>query len=102
MTWMLGFLDEVGRLGRRLLTRHRDVVFEIRVRDGRPRVAHGRVTPAFLLEVQGVCDDLGVADGVIYGQRRDRAIHLVFAGLPAACQQRLRNLWGIHGWPPPR
>jgi hypothetical protein len=73
--------------------------FGIRIERGVPRVASGKVTAAFLLEIAEVCRQLGVKRGWVGGVRRGRKIVLAFSrGMPPPARQRLRNLWALKGW----
>ena len=69
-------------------------IFEIRVKDGVARRTRGHVGGAFLRDVQDACEGLGVTHGLVRGKPRGDRIGVEFAGpIPAACQQRIRNLW---------
>lgn len=71
--------------------------FLVRIDDGKTRVTAGKVTTAFLDQVQQTCSELGVAHGWIGGHRRGRHTRLAFSrGIPPQVQQRLRNLWCMH------
>jgi hypothetical protein len=73
--------------------------FVVQIERGLPRAVQGTVTPAFLQEVREVCGRHGVQDGFVRGVASDRRIRLEFsAGMPATCQQQLRNLWSLSGW----
>jgi hypothetical protein len=72
-------------------------VFLVRVEQGRPRLARGRVTPQFLHLVGETCASFDVARGWVGGSPRGKQIALHFSrGIPPQCRQRLRNLWAIH------
>jgi len=72
--------------------------FVIRIKGGVPRVARGTVTRGFLTEVGETCERHRVRRGVIRGESRGRRIVLGFSGgIPAGCQQQLRNLWALSG-----
>lgn len=73
-------------------------VFVVRIDKGVPRVAKGKVTMAFVHEVEQVCAEAQLATGWLGGVRRGHGIALAFSrSIPRACQQRLRNLWPIVG-----
>jgi hypothetical protein len=73
-------------------------VFIVRIQSGRPRVIRGKVTAAFLDAVDDVCTQHHVQSGAVRGVERGRRTSLAFsAGIPKACQQRLRNLWVLQG-----
>ena len=68
--------------------------FEIRIRQGNPRVRRGKVTATYLKRVADVCQDAGVAQGWIGGVQQGRKIALRFSRhFPPSPQQRLRNEW---------
>ena len=80
-----------------LLALQRRYLFVVRVKDGRARIASGKLTSAFLEEIDQVCRDAGVTRGWIGGIRRGRRVVLAFSyNIPSPCQQRLRNLWMLH------
>jgi hypothetical protein len=73
-------------------------VFLLRIERGEPRVAKGKVTPAFLREVSDTYRRAGVTHGWVGGVRRGKRIALVFSrSLPSSCQQQLRNQWVVEG-----
>src|SRR5947209_2996459 len=74
--------------------------FVVRITDGAPRVARGKVTPAFLQEIGEVCNRHGVRRGEVRGVTAEgRRIGLSFSGsMPEPCRQQLRNLWNLSGW----
>jgi hypothetical protein len=73
--------------------------FVVRIEDGKPRVAGGKVTRAFLHEIGTTCRRHGVKDGMIRGAARGGQIGLVFSReMPPSCQQQLRNQWALAGW----
>src|SRR6516164_8113283 len=68
--------------------------FVVKVRDGVPELARGKVSQVFLQEIAEVCSRHGVRDGVVRGVSRGERIGLSFSGdVPANCQQQLRNIW---------
>jgi hypothetical protein len=74
-------------------------VFVIRIEDGVPSVAQGKVTRAFLDEVGETCRRHGVRDGVVRGVARGQFIALSFSGaMPPPLRQQIRNLWALSGW----
>src|SRR4051794_33133149 len=69
-------------------------VFEIQIREGRPRIRKGKVTPAFLAQVADVCREGGISKGRIAGVKCGKRIAVQFSKtIPPGLQQRLRNLW---------
>jgi hypothetical protein len=73
--------------------------FVVRIANGVPRVARGKVTQAFLQEIGEVCDRHGVRRGELRGVDEGRRIALVFSGnMPEPCRQQLRNIWNLSGW----
>jgi hypothetical protein len=73
--------------------------FVVRIADGVPRVARGKVTAAFLQEIGEVCRRHEVASGEVRGLEHDGRIALAFSGrVPEPCRQQLRNLWNLSGW----
>jgi hypothetical protein len=69
-------------------------LFMVRIEEGVPRVAKGKVSPAFLAEISEVCAQAKVPRGWVGGLRRGKRVVLAFSRtIPAAVQQRLRNLW---------
>ena len=74
-------------------------LFVVRIRDGVPRAARGKVTRAFLRDVAEICVQHDVRRGEIRGLAAGRRIDLAFsAGIPGPCRQQIRNLWGVCGW----
>ncbi|MHB1558539.1 MAG: DUF3634 family protein [Isosphaeraceae bacterium] len=74
--------------------------FVIRIEDGRPRAARGKVARGFLRDVGDACERHEVRRGTIAGIAQGRQIHLRFSGpIPPGCRQQLRNVWNIHRWP---
>ncbi len=68
--------------------------FVVRVRNGVPDLARGQVSHAFLQEIADVCTRHGVREGVVRGVKKADRVGLSFSdGVPAPCQQQLRNLW---------
>jgi hypothetical protein len=85
----------VGALLWLLRTRY---TFVVRIEDGSPRLAQGRVTPAFLAEVGEVCSRAAVTRGWVGGIPMRKQVRLVFSrSIPEACRQQLRNAWMLHG-----
>jgi hypothetical protein len=75
-------------------------VFIVRIRDGQPHVTKGTVTQTFLREIADTCARHGVTSGVVRAVARDGRMVLAFSsGFPVPCQQQLRNLWALSGWP---
>jgi hypothetical protein len=72
--------------------------FVVRIETGLLRVTRGKVTTAFLEALGRACSEVGVSDGWVGGVHRGQRVTLAFSrGIPVACQQRLRNLWILHG-----
>ena len=70
--------------------------FVVRIEDGVPRVARGKVAAGFLDVLADACGDAGVARGSVAGVRRGRRVVLTFSHhIPPGVQQRVRNLWTI-------
>jgi hypothetical protein len=68
--------------------------FLVRLEDGVPRVAKGKVVGAFLENIQEVCAQHGVRNGVVRGMQRGHGVALAFSDdFPEPCRQRLRNIW---------
>jgi hypothetical protein len=73
-------------------------VFLLRIERGEPRIAKGKVTPAFLQQVSEIGRRAGVTPGWVGGVWRGRRIALVFSrSWPSSCQQQLRNQWVLEG-----
>jgi hypothetical protein len=72
--------------------------FIVRIENGVPRAAKGQVTAAFLQQVSQACAELALSRGWIGGVQRGRRLALAFSrNIPPSCQQRLRNVWALHG-----
>jgi len=77
-------------------------LFVVRIQGGQARVTRGKVTPSFLQEIRDACRRHGIQSGRVHGTVQDSRIVLGFSGgLSPEFRQQLRNLWQIHGWPPP-
>ena len=62
------------------------------------RVARGKVSQSFVVELAEVLQQHHVRRGAIYGVRRRGSIALGFSGgIPPAARQALRNVWVMHG-----
>src|SRR5262249_2715481 len=71
-------------------------IFLVRIREGLPSVAHGRVTGQFMHELSEILETFGVSRGWVGGVARGNFISLRFSGnIPPGCRQRLRNLWPL-------
>lgn len=71
-------------------------LFVVRIRHGVPRLAKGKVTAAFLQELQSLCAESHVTHGWVGGVRHGKQVRLTFSrDIPGQCQQRLRNLWQL-------
>ena len=74
-------------------------VFLIRVVQGIPRIAQGKVTAAFLLRVREVAESHGVQNATVSGLAQGDRITLRFSRqLPKPACQQLRNWWVVSGW----
>jgi hypothetical protein len=74
-------------------------IFEIRVKNGVPRITRGTATASFLGDVGDACRRHQVRSGVIRGESKGRQIALSFSSnIPPFCQQQLRNVWNVSGW----
>jgi hypothetical protein len=72
--------------------------FEIRIEDGHTSLRKGKVTRAYLRQVEVACQENGLVRGWIGGKWRGRRISLRFSrDFPAGLQQRLRNEWQLVG-----
>jgi hypothetical protein len=73
--------------------------FVVRIKQGQPKAARGKVTAAFLDRVRETCEQHCIRSGTIRGLIRGKRITLSFSGgLPNAGQQQLRNWWANWGW----
>jgi hypothetical protein len=73
--------------------------FVVRIKDGKPKVAKGTVTQAFLHQIGELFSRHHVEQGVVRGVVKSGRIALTFSGgIPPACRQQLRNLWTLTGW----
>jgi hypothetical protein len=74
-------------------------VFLLVLKEQIVQVQRGKVTAAFLEEVQRVCREQGGLRGWIGAVPQGGRLRLVFSrSVPPACQQQLRNIWGLIGW----
>ena len=68
--------------------------FVVTITKGEPRVTKGKVHGDFLDTIREMCLEYGIASGWIGGVLRGKKVSLRFShSIPAACQQRLRNVW---------
>jgi hypothetical protein len=76
----------------------RNTLFEVAIEEGKARLKRGKVTDAFLADIQAVTDEFGVRKGWVGGvPMRGRRVRLVFGGgVPPRMRQRLRNIWLNH------
>jgi hypothetical protein len=73
--------------------------FVVRIKDGKPKVARGTVTQAFLHQIGEMSSRHHVEQGVVRGVVKGGRIALIFSrGIPPAYRQQLRNLWTLTGW----
>jgi hypothetical protein len=70
--------------------------FIVRIADGVPRVARGKVAATFLQEINEACDRHGVRRAEVRGVAAGPRIALKFSGsMPERCRQQLRNVWNL-------
>lgn len=75
------------------------VVFAVRIVDGAPQVASGKVTAAFLDRIREVAAANGISQGNVSGHAHGKHIRLRFsAEFGEAARQQLRNWWVEFGW----
>jgi hypothetical protein len=73
-------------------------VWVVKVQGGVTRVSRGKVTAAFVQQVEDACHRNGVRDGWVGGVRKGGRVSLDFSrGIPPACRQQLRNEWALSG-----
>jgi Protein of unknown function (DUF3634) len=73
-------------------------VFVIRINNSGTRTVRGKVTVQFLQLVEETCGQHGVVRGWVGGVMQRQRVALAFShNIPAACRQRLRNVWTLHG-----
>jgi hypothetical protein len=71
-------------------------IFIVRIAQGVPRATKGKVTAAFLHQIDQACSEYKVSRGWVGGVPRGRQIALAFSrGMPPPCRQRIRNLWAM-------
>ena len=69
-------------------------LFLVRIRDGVPHVAKGKLTAANLKDISDLLQSAGVTHGWVAGKQRGSNVVLAFSpGIPQPCRQQLRNLW---------
>ena len=70
--------------------------FIVRVRAGSAKVVKGKLTAAFIQELEDVCRQNQIKYVTLRGVRRGRRVALVFSpSIPMSCQQQLRNVWAM-------
>jgi Protein of unknown function (DUF3634) len=70
------------------------LVFKIRIGKRGPRLAKGKVTPAFLVRVAEACRENDLSRGWVGGVPNGKRIALRFSHqFPPGLRQRLRNEW---------
>jgi hypothetical protein len=70
--------------------------FVIRIADGQPQAAQGKVAGAFLKDLQEICERQGITQGRIRGVRSGRSVSLEFSRtIPPNCRQQIRNVWTL-------
>jgi hypothetical protein len=68
--------------------------FLVKIENGLPRTARGKVAAVFLQTIGEACQRNGVRRGWIGGVRTGKRIALVFSSaIPKSCQQQIRNEW---------
>jgi Protein of unknown function (DUF3634) len=78
-------------------------LFTVRVVDGTPHAADGKVTTAFLERIREVAAANDISDGTISGYAFGAFVRLKFsAEFNEAGRQQLRNWWATFGWAAPR
>jgi hypothetical protein len=71
-------------------------IFKIHIKSGRPRIAKGKVTAAFLARITDVCQEFDVRRGWIGGVAHGKRIVLHFSrSFSPTPRKRLRNEWHI-------
>jgi hypothetical protein len=71
-------------------------VFLVRIENGEPRAARGKVAAAFLDEIRDVCGRHQVRRGWLGAVAKGRRTGLNFSNsIPPHCRQQLRNMWLI-------
>jgi Protein of unknown function (DUF3634) len=70
--------------------------FVIRICDGQPQTAQGKVAGAFLRDLEEICHRQGIMQGRIRGVRSGRDVSLQFSRtIPPTCRQQIRNVWNF-------
>jgi len=70
--------------------------FVIRICDGQPRTAQGKVAGAFLRDLEEICRRQGIVQGSIRGVRTGRTVSLEFSRtIPEPSRQQIRNVWNF-------
>jgi hypothetical protein len=70
--------------------------FVVRITNGVPHVARGKVAATFLQEISAACDRHGVRRGEVRGVAAGTRIALKFSSaMPDRCRQQLRNVWNM-------
>lgn len=70
--------------------------FQVRIRNGEPRLRRGKVSAAFLSSLGEQCRNERIHRGWVGDLHRGRQVQLRFSrNIPAPCQQRLRNEWPL-------
>jgi hypothetical protein len=73
-------------------------LFLVCIQDGMSRLHKGKLTTAFLDEIDQVVREARITRGWIGGIKRGQRVVLAFSrGISRPCQQRLRNLWLLRG-----
>lgn len=69
------------------------VVFQIRYRNGIPRVARGRLTEATRAAIHEICRQNEIRSGTITAFPKGKRVRVTFSrDIPPGCQQQIRNL----------
>jgi hypothetical protein len=73
-----------------------DEVFTVSLRGGRALVIRGRIPQGVLNELCEVLEQQGVKRATVRGLKAVGHTRLVARGVDGDCQQRLRNVFGLH------
>jgi hypothetical protein len=78
-------------------------LFLVRLVDGTPQAADGKVTSAFLERIREVAAANGISRGCVSGYAHGAFIRLRFsAEFTEVGRQQLRNWWATFGWGAPK
>ncbi len=69
------------------------VVFQLKYRNGIPRVARGRLTEATRAAIHEICRQNEIRSGTITAFPKGKRVRMAFSrDIPPGCQQQIRNL----------